>query len=343
MANALVEKGFAVTIIVMELKDAVLVEQLNPTVRLVNLQINHARNSILGIKQFLQQESVSQVLVYTFQLAVVLVLIKKLWIKYLRIVARSINSLDRKITHEKNLWHKWVGKVLIKRWFFDVDHIIAQSTGMKAELEALRGKKKVPVTVIFNFLDKLPKPSVSNQDKSAFNLLFVGKLKEQKNVFFLIDAFKIAKEHEPKLTLSLVGDGDQRKALEDYVSTMNLSEAVSFVGKTSSVGPFYEASSMVLLSSHYEGFPNVLIEANAYGLPVVSLDCPSGPSDIIVDKVNGLLVTEKSRDAFAKAIVEATKIGWDTQSILSTVDRFSKESAVESYLNVLQANPAAHD
>lgn len=330
------------TLCVLELQNAVLAKKLHTKIKLINLEVNHARHSIIRIKNILKIEKVTQVLVYTFQLAVVLVLIRKVWLRDLRIIARSINSLDQKFKHEKSLWHKWISQLLIKKWFFEVDHIIAQSRGMKEELESLKGKKDVPITVIFNFLEQNPVLSKIETQRRGHSLLFVGKLKEQKNLFFLIDTIEIAMKSEPRLLLTLVGDGDQREELEDYVFKKRLSQQIKFEGKQIDVNPYYASANLLVLTSHYEGFPNVLIEANGWGLPVVSVDCPHGPSDIVIPGINGLLVKDQSKESFAEAIVQALNMSWDKSIIVSTIDRFSREIAVNQFLTILQEKSFYH-
>lgn len=336
LANALTENGHKVSIIVMELREAVLADNLSPDVSVINLEVAHARQSLFRLKSTIEANQIRQILVFTFQLSVVLVMIRKLWKMDLHIVARSINSLGEKFKHEKSFWHKWVSQYLIKRWFFDVDHIIAQSTGMKNELESLKGKSEVPVTVIFNFLDQIPVQTQPLNTEKSNMVLFVGKLKAQKNLFFLIDAFEIALKSNPDLQLCLVGDGDQKQDLENHVFSKGLEHNVSLVGKSQNVAQYYKQALVCVLSSHYEGFPNVLIEANSYGLPVVSLDCPSGPSDIILPYINGILVVESTKEAFAAAIIDAIQYEWEKEAISRSVFRFSKEKAVEAYLQILQ-------
>ena len=151
LANAFVERGIAVDLMVLELREAVLQERLNPKVRLINLEINHARQSFFSIKNILVKSNYGEVLVFTFQLSVVLVLIRKLYGLKFRITARAINNLSEKFRRETSLWHKYVGQFLIRKFYFDVDTIIAQSSGMQKELEDLRGTGRTTIKTIFNF------------------------------------------------------------------------------------------------------------------------------------------------------------------------------------------------
>ncbi|TVP53435.1 MAG: glycosyltransferase [Mongoliibacter sp.] len=337
LANAFVEKGIKVTLVVLELRDAVLKDKLSPEVNLVSLETAHARESIFKLRKLILENNIKQFLVFTFQLAVVLVLIRKIWKAEFTIVARSINSLTEKYKHEKSLWHKWISQLMVKRWFFEVDHIIAQSTGMKKELLVLMGKKQTPVTVIFNFLEVGPEKILIDQksDREERKLLFVGKLKPQKNLFFLIDAFALALEKKQGMTLKIVGDGELKAELQDYIKSKGLQHSIILSGKSENVSEYYLEANLLVLTSHYEGFPNVLVEAHSFGIPVVSMDCPSGPSDIVIQNENGLLVKDKNPKIFGEAIIQALELGWEKEKIKASVDRFSKQKAVEEYLEVM--------
>ncbi|MEL7190355.1 MAG: glycosyltransferase family 4 protein, partial [Pseudomonadota bacterium] len=120
----------------------------------------------------------------------------------------------------------------------------------------------------------------------------VGRLADQKQFHLLIDAFaKIAGEF-PDWNLTIWGEGGLRDALEKQRKALNLDDRVSLPGLTDIPGQWIETADVVAMSSAYEGWPNVVVEAMAAQLPVVTFDCEHGPSDMIEDGVTGYLVPQ---------------------------------------------------
>ena len=116
-----------------------------------------------------------------------------------------------------------------------------------------------------------------------------GRLESQKNFKDLITAWKTVDSAHPDWTLSIFGKGSQKEALENQIKAEGLSGKVILEGNTSDMRKELLDSSCLVMSSRFEGFPMILLEALATGLPIVSYDCPKGPSEIITTGVNGYL------------------------------------------------------
>lgn len=133
-------------------------------------------------------------------------------------------------------------------------------------------------------------------------LVSIGRLHEQKAQDHLINAFaRIAPRYTP-WHLVILGEGPSRSALEKQVSELDINPRVHLPGTVGNVGQWLSEADLFALTSRFEGFPNALLEAMAYGLPVVSTDCDTGPSDFITPNVNGVLVPEHDPDALVLAL-----------------------------------------
>ena len=118
-------------------------------------------------------------------------------------------------------------------------------------------------------------------------IITVGRLTDQKNQELLIRAF--SNSNFKSWQLIIIGDGEYREKYTHLIKELGIADHVKLVGNITNVADYYNEASIFALTSNYEGFPNALIEAMYFGLPCVSTDCPSGPSDIINDGENGFL------------------------------------------------------
>lgn len=133
-------------------------------------------------------------------------------------------------------------------------------------------------------------------------LTSVGRLTHQKGFDLLITAFSAVARLHPAWSLHIWGEGDRRSALERQIAELGLTHRILLPGTSKSPGAWVQQASAMVLSSRYEGFPNVLGEAMAAGLPVISFDCDFGPSEIITHDMDGLLVSTGDVGAMAQAL-----------------------------------------
>ena len=166
--------------------------------------------------------------------------------------------------------------------------------------------KTKPCAVIYNPLppslsSKYPTPFEGERKKT---IVSVGRLIPQKNQMLLIEAFSNIATLFKDYNLVIWGEGSERTRLEKKIKDLRLSDRIFLAGETDSVFDAIFDSSLFVLSSDYEGMPNSLIEAMAMGLPCISTDCPcGGPSELISDGKNGVLVPVNDSSALEKAII----------------------------------------
>jgi len=134
-------------------------------------------------------------------------------------------------------------------------------------------------------------------------LLAAGRHDEGKQFSHLIRAFSMVAEQLPEWDLIVLGDGPSRRPLKLEVESLGLAVRVKLPGRVGNMGEWYARADLFALTSRFEGFPLVLAEAMAYGCPVVSYDCDTGPRDIVRDGIDGLLVAPSAGvDGLAKAL-----------------------------------------
>jgi GalNAc-alpha-(1->4)-GalNAc-alpha-(1->3)-diNAcBac-PP-undecaprenol alpha-1,4-N-acetyl-D-galactosaminyltransferase len=127
-------------------------------------------------------------------------------------------------------------------------------------------------------------------------LLSVGRLTPSKDMDRVVRCFAAIRSQFPKWHLAVAGDGPEQQKLEATIEQLGLKDDVTLLGRIGNCADWYERSSAFVTASKYEGFPNALLEALAYGLPALSLDCLAGPRHLISHGVNGLLVDSAALD-----------------------------------------------
>lgn len=180
---------------------------------------------------------------------------------------------------------KWMMRKLIAR----SSQIISVSKFIEQKINALAGSSKAQTIYNPSFICDHSTEQIGLLPGSPY-ILFYGRIVDSiKNISLLIEGFKNANLPN-EYRLVILGSGPDKDFLKSKVAEQNLTERVVFIPFVKNVSPFILSAQFVVLTSRYEGFPMVLVESLSMGIPVVSVDCESGPSEIIQHEYNGLLV-----------------------------------------------------
>jgi len=216
---------------------------------------------------------------------------------------------------------------------------ICISEGLADDVARLGHFRRDRIEVIYNPIEMLADPSADGfegiwEGTQAKRVLTVGRLVEQKNLPLLLEAFsRVIEKMDARLVI--LGEGPLRGTLERKVAALGLERAVKLSGFMTNPASAYNSADLFVLSSDFEGFGNVIVEALACGVPVVSTDCPSGPREILSDGEFGALVPCGDPDALADAMLAALAREHDTERLKARASDFTPERAATAYLEAI--------
>ena len=222
----------------------------------------------------------------------------------------------------------WLRKTLLKKY----DRFVVLTEHDRKRWAA----KTVEVIPNFtNFVEQVP--SNLNHKKA----ICVGRLTHQKDMPMLIRAWKLVVEEEPEWTLDIWGSGNEYESLKSLIEETGLKESVFLRGTTQRIETEYNQASLFVLSSRYEGFALVLLEAMNAGLPCVSFDI-SGCNNLISDGDNGFIAKERTTEYLANSILKYIRLDKEEKlriqsNALTTVAKYSKERVMQMWMQLFES------
>lgn len=205
-------------------------------------------------------------------------------------------SKNVKMIEARNTLIRWMQKIRIEGWESLAQKYDRFVVLTEEDKEAWGNLSNI--VVIPNALSFFPTETAPLNDK---NVLSVGRISHQKGFDRLVDAWKMVNARHPEWRLRIRGNGDKEELL-NQIAALGLKDSIQVLPATSEIDTEYLHSSIYVMSSRYEGFGLVLIEAMSYGLPIVSFACPCGPKDIITHGVDGFLCEDGDINDLAQRI-----------------------------------------
>ena len=308
-----ISKRFEVTLVV--LNNAYPFYTIHNTgIEITDLEVKHVRHSFFKARRIIARKRPDIIYTTANHLNLMFAIFRSFIPGKAKIVAResSIVSINSRRAKSPGLYG-W----LIKKYYRRLDLIICQSAWMQKDLVVNYGIAENKTIVLHNPVEEMV--DAGNEDLSSrkkaggYKFLTVARLSEEKDITLLVNAVALLPF---PYQYHIIGEGEKRKELEELILARGLNEKIFLAGEKQDPYAGMRDADLVLVGSHYEGFPNVVLEAGALGIPVVAFDAPGGIAEIIEDRVNGLLVKERSKEAFSAAVERALYIQFDKRQII---------------------------
>jgi glycosyltransferase involved in cell wall biosynthesis len=243
----------------------------------------------------------------------------------------------------KSFPRKLMLEFIVRRIYRYADQVICVSKGMSDQVS--RRLKHTCIGYIHNPVRFAIRSHTQCEARHALGvgtdvrmILAVGRIAIQKNYLMLLNAFNLIKydEHSHLYIVGGVYEVDEKQRLDSFIAANALEGRVHFIDFTHDIAPYYEAADLLVLSSAWEGFGNVLVEALAFGLPIVSTRCNFGPSEILEDGKYGVLVEVNDHDAMSNAIRHVlTNNPFVPEQQILRAAMFSEQRVGDSYYKLI--------
>jgi len=339
IANCLAERGMEVDMVLVDARGPLL-DEVSSRVRMVNLKSSRTLTSLPKLVGYLRRVRPGAMLSALTHANIVAILAGCLSRVSIPIVVSVHNTVSVSTVNTRGLRPR-LCLPLMRRLFPRAAAVVAVSEGVAEDLLRITSLSQEKVRVIYNpvitpqLFTKAAEPVAHPWYRPGEPpvILAAGRLTKQKDFPTLIRAFALVRKKMPT-RLMILGEGEDRPKLEALVRELDLEEEVALPGYVDNPYGYMKHAGVFVLSSRWEGFGIVLVEAMALGTPVISTDCPSGPAEILADGKWGRLVPVGDINGMSKAIVEAlsepaSRVPPEAWS------RFTLEATTQRYLELL--------
>ena len=340
LSEGLVDRGFLVDLVLVKALSSHL-DALSSKVNVVKLGSSHTMGSLPALVRYLRRQRPAALLAAKDRANQVAILARRLAGVETRIVVRMGTTASSAL-EGKSLFKHWLWYIPMRLLYPLADEIVAVSNGVATDLAKITGLPPMRIRVIANpvitqRLGMLAKEPLAHPwfiESKKPVILGAGRLTRQKDFPTLIKAFALMRTSYP-CRLIILGGGKDRGVLEALATRLGVGDDFHMPGFVNNPYAFMSRASLFVLSSAWEGSPNVLTEALALGVPVVATDCPSGPGEILGGGLYGRLVPVGNEHALADAMLSTLVNPPDKTSLMNVVREYSVETSTRRYLETL--------
>jgi glycosyltransferase involved in cell wall biosynthesis len=342
LSGALAEAGMRVELLTFSPADPrALFPSLDKRVQVWNLGKGSRLRHLFQLSRYLRERRPSVLLAAGQRPNLIAAVCKRLWRPHCRLFLSIHNSLSPGLQELGGLKRRMRIRGM-RVTYPTADGLICVSTGVAEDLVRYLDLPPGKIHVIYNPVlssEKLGSVPVAAQHPwlepgQPPVILGAGRLTRQKDFSTLIRAFALVAA-DRDCRLMILGEGRERSALERLAAQLGLSGRIALPGFVSDVMGYMAQAALFVLSSAWEGFGMVVVEAMATGTPVVSTDCPSGPREILLDGELGPLVPVSDPGALARAILRALDAPADPERLRSRAADFTSDRVAERYLRLM--------
>lgn len=340
LAHEFARQGHAVEFVLMQAR-GVFLQEARDSFPVVDLATPRARNLPLPLARYLRRHRPDALLDAMWPLTVIAPVVARLSGHRCKVLVSEHNTLS--IQYSAKRQHDRLDlRVSTAVGYRLADCRVGVSAGVVLDIAALSGLAADAFSVVHNPVPPRPDPDAGAlrmaealwSCPAGARIVTVGSMKAQKNHPLLLRAF--AQLRNPDARLMFVGDGAGRDVLLALSDELGVRDRVVFAGFQPDPSPFYRTADLFVLSSDYEGFGNVIVEALASGTPVVSTDCLSGPREILEGGRFGYLVPVGDEQALARAMDDALAGHVDRNALRRRAGEFAPNIAARKYLGLIR-------
>jgi len=317
-----------------------LLTELPPTIQVHDLNAARVRDALFPLVRYLKDRRPRAVLAALWPLTSLAVWARRLAGVDCRVVTADHCILSQTKPGQSPVMRRVIAAAM-RLSYPAADAVVAVSRGVADEVARLSGLRRGRVGVIFNPITPLA-PARPCDDGLMHRwatgegprLIAVANLKVMKDQGTLLRAFSVVRK-SLDARLLILGEGPERPRLEALAGDLGIADAVTFGGHQPTPHGYISAADVFVMSSRSEGFGNVIVEALACGVPVVSTDCPTGPGEILEKGRFGRLTPVGDPEALARAIIEMLAAPPDPRGLRQRAEAFSVDRAVSAYREAL--------